>query len=233
MAGKVLIIDDDVKLQKLLREYLGGYGFETAAVGAVSDTEGLMRREKPDIVLLDIMLPGKDGFDILKEIRLHADTPVLMLTAKGDEPDRIVGLELGADDYIAKPFNPRELLARMKAVMRRSGPLPRREGAPRGESVRAGGLTLDPLSLTLEMGGKKVELSQTECRLLEALMRRANTAVDRDSLMNAARGRDFLAFERSIDMHVSRIRSKIARIAGNGSCIRTVRGAGYMFVADS
>lgn len=230
MSKKILIIDDDSKLQDLLKNYLRGYGYMVINLPDGRHVMELMAKERPDIVLLDIMLPGSDGLEILREIRSRDETPVIMLTAKGDDADRIVGLEMGADDYLPKPFNPRELLARLKAVLRRSHGRRAAVPASEGEPLHAAGLFLNPARMTLEKDGVREELSQTEYKLLEALMARANSSISRDELMNIARGRDFIAFERSIDVHVSRLRSKIERLTGNRGLIKTVWGKGYMFV---
>jgi two-component system phosphate regulon response regulator OmpR len=233
MAEKVLIVDDDEKLRKLLKEYLEGYGFQilTLADGiAVLET---IQRESPDMVILDIMLPKKDGLDALRELRTESSVPVIMLTAKGEDADRIVGLELGADDYLPKPFNPRELLARMKAVWRRSVPEAKR--GDRGEEdvlIEAGGLVLNRARQTLFVEENEVELSTTEYKLLKALMEHPNRVLNRDRLMNLTHGRDFMAFDRSIDVHVSKLRAKLAPYPHLKKCIKTVWGTGYMFVED-
>lgn len=230
MGKKILIIDDDSKLQDLLKNYLRGYGYMVIGRPEGNHIADVMAKEKPDIVLLDIMLPGVDGLEILREIRSRDETPVIMLTAKGDDADRIVGLELGADDYLPKPFNPRELLARLKAVLRRSGGKRASHQPGASEPVLAAGFLLNPALMTLEKNGSFEELSQTEFKLLEALMTHANTAISRDELMNLARGRDFIAFERSIDVHISHLRAKIEKLSGRRELIKTVWGKGYMFV---
>ena len=227
--SSILIIDDDEKLQNLLGEYLGGYGFDVAhhyeGTGAIE----AVTRSNPDIVLLDYMMPGKDGFEVLKEIREKCAVPVIMLTAKGDPEDRIVGLELGADDYIAKPFNTRELLARIRAVLRR-GSQSDAEKTDESGDIRAGGMTLSRSTMALDFEGKSVMLSRTEFRIMEALMKGAGTVLSRDDIMNAAQGRDSMAFERSIDVHVSKLRAKVGEISGDKERIKTVWGTGYMFV---
>ncbi len=227
MNKKVLIFDDDKKLQELVTEYLEGYGYSVATrpdgTGAVDD----VKKENPDIIILDIMMPGKDGLEVLKDIRAVTGTPVIMLTARGEDTDRIIGLELGSDDYLSKPFNPRELLARMKAVLRRS------DGGPSGEeetTLSCGEYTLDRAAFRLSCAGNFIELSTTEFRILEALMRRPNTVLSRDDIMNHARGRDFMAFERSIDVHISKLRSKVESLSGARDTIKTIWGSGYMFV---
>ncbi len=233
MAEKVLLVDDDEKLRKLLREYLEEYGFQVLTLGDGSLAVETILRESPDMVILDIMLPKKDGLDVLREIRMESSVPVIMLTAKGEGADRIVGLELGADDYLPKPFNPRELLARMKAVWRRSAPEDRRGDGEEGHGpIEAGAMVLNRARQTLFVEENEVELSATEYKLLKALMEHPNRVLDRDRLMNLTHGRDFMAFDRSIDVHVSKLRAKLAPYPHLRKCIKTVWGTGYMFVED-
>lgn len=220
-----------MKLQALLKEYLGGYGFHVIQWKEGKGTMEVIEREKPDVILLDIMLPGSDGLDILRDMRKTSSIPVIMLTARGDETDRIVGLELGADDYLPKPFSPRELLARIRAVMRRSAVPLQADPAAMSDIIDADGFALNLSSMTLHIGDGKIELSQTEFRILEALMKRPDTVITRDSLMNIARGRDFIAFERSIDVHISKLRAKVESLSGDKERIRTVWGTGYLFVS--
>jgi two-component system phosphate regulon response regulator OmpR len=231
MDKKVLIVDDDSKLRKLLREYLEDYGFEVLDLSDGLSVVKTLREESPDIIILDVMMPKKDGIEVLKEVRTEFDVPVIMLTAKGDDADRIVGLELGADDYLPKPFNPRELLARIKAVLRRF-PIRDKIGAKGDENifVEAGGLVLNKAKQTLLIEDKEVELSWTEYKVLEALMEHPNRVMSRDELMNLARGRDFMAFDRSIDVHISRLRAKLEPDPRSPKRIKTVWGTGYMFV---
>jgi two-component system, OmpR family, phosphate regulon response regulator OmpR len=231
MGNKVLIVDDDLKLQKLLKEYLGGNGFSVWTLPDGSRVLETIRTEAPDIVILDIMLPGKDGLEVLKVIRRDHALPVIMLTAKGEDTDRIVGLELGADDYLPKPFNPRELLARMKAVLRRGASPDRPTAAAEALCLQAGGLTLNKARQTVSTGEKELELSSTEYRILEVLMKYPNTVLSRDRLMTLARGRDFMAFDRSIDMHISKLRAKLEPDPRSPQRIKTVWGSGYLFVA--
>jgi len=226
MTMRALVVDDDGKLQNLLREFLEGYGVEVLSLldgnNIIDNLEGM----KPDVVVLDIMLPGKDGLELLKEIRRFSSVPVIMLTARGEETDRIVGLELGADDYLPKPFNPRELLARIRAVMRRHSP---KVHENRG-LVRSGELVLDRTRLKLFKGGREVDLSTTECKLLEALIENTGRVVSRDFLLEYARERSHSAFDRSIDVHVSRLRAKLENILEPRTRIKSVWGAGYMWV---
>jgi two-component system phosphate regulon response regulator OmpR len=233
MAEKVLLVDDDEKLRNLLKEYLEGYGYRVLTLVDGSAVPETIKKETPDIVILDIMMPVKDGLDVLKEIRMTFAIPVIMLTAKGEATDRIVGLELGADDYLPKPFDPRELLARIKAVLRRG--LTMEEGIEKDESliINVGGLTLNRARQTLSVEDKEVELSSTEYKILEALMAHPNTVLSRDRLLNLARGRDFMAFDRSVDVHISKLRAKLDVYPQYRKIIKTVWGTGYMFVDES
>ena len=230
VGNRVLIIDDDEKLRKLLGEYLKDHGFETACLPDGGNVLAVLADDPPDLVILDIMLPGKDGLDVLREVRRDYGLPVIMLTARGDDTDRIVGLELGADDYLPKPFNPRELLARMKAVLRRSTNEDRGGKKARPNIIDAAGITLNTAKQTVVAEGGEMELSTAEFRILEVLMKHPNTVMSRDQLMTLARGRDFTAFDRSIDVHISKLRSKVEADPGNPKRIKTVWGSGYMLV---
>jgi two-component system phosphate regulon response regulator OmpR len=231
MEKRVLLVDDDEKLLKLVKEYLEGYGFQVLTLPDGSAVMETIAAKSPDIVILDIMLPGKDGLAVLREIRAEHVVPVIMLTAKGEDADRIVGLELGADDYLPKPFNPRELLARVRAVLRRPPHLDEME-AREGKSklIKVGGIILNIAKQTLMVDNKEVELSSTEYKVLEALMKHPNVVMTRDQLMTLARGRDFMAFDRSIDVHISKLRSKLETLRLSPKRIKTVWGTGYMFV---
>ncbi len=233
MEATILIVDDDERLRDLLKEYLVGFGFEIALLPDARTILETMRRVKPRLVILDIMMPGKDGFEALSEIRREFQTPVVMLTARGEDTDRIVGLEMGADDYLPKPFNPRELLARIRAIFRRleqtnTVALPETGGTG---PLRAGPMELQRTRRTLKVGSNETELSTAEFRLLEVLMERPNQTLSRDDLMNHTRGRDFMAFERSIDVHISKLRQKLEKL-GQRDRIKTVWGTGYMFVVE-
>ncbi len=232
MGKKVLLVDDDEKLRKLLMEYLSGYDFN---VVTLADGEAVLRtvmKESPQIVVLDIMLPKKDGLEVLKEIRRESNVPVIMLTAKGEEADRVIGLELGADDYLPKPFSPRELLARMKAVLRRLELVGKSTRRVDGDlRVEAGGLVLDKARQILLVGRKEIPLSSTEYGLLKVLMENPNRVLSRDQLMTLARGKDFMAFDRSIDVHISKLRAKLESNPRSPERIKTIWGSGYMFVS--
>jgi two-component system phosphate regulon response regulator OmpR len=233
MDKKVLIVDDDNKLQKLLRDYLEEFGFSVLSVFDGRGVSERIRAESPDIIILDIVLPGKDGFEILKEVRREFSTPVVMLTARGEDTDRIVGLELGADDYLPKPFNPRELAARIRAVLRRGGPtVYPSDNDGGGGTIEVGGLVLDKVERCVRAGGNRIELTTAEYELLKALMERPNRVYRRDELMEIARGKDFGTFDRSIDVHISRLRAKIEEDSKNPQLIKTIWGVGYMFVGE-
>jgi two-component system, OmpR family, phosphate regulon response regulator OmpR len=234
MGNLVLIVDDDEKLQKLLKEYLENNGFRVLGLGDGSHVLETIRKDSPDLVILDIMLPGKDGLEILKEIRRDFELPVMMLTAKGEDTDRIVGLELGGDDYLAKPFNPRELLARIRAILRRAGAGVTGDSDTRKQAfIKAGGLTLNTARQTVSTEKREIELSSAEYRILEILMKNPNTVLSRDQLMTLARGRDFMAFDRSIDVHISKLRAKLEPNPHFPIKIKTIWGSGYLFVDET
>jgi two-component system response regulator CpxR len=223
-VDRILLIDDDKELCALLSEYLQSEGF---AVEAVHDGErGLEKALTSDaaLVVLDVMLPGRNGFDVLRQLRQQSRQPVLLLTARGEEVDRIVGLEIGADDYLPKPFNPRELVARIRAILRRAQP--GANGQPLPEPVRVGDLELDPATRVVRRGGRAVDLTSIEFSLLEALLREAGHVVSREHLSESVLSRKFSPFDRSIDMHVSKLRKKLGD--NEEERIKTVRGTGYI-----
>lgn len=224
----LLLVEDDRRLAALTREYLESHG---AVVTVVEDgNRGLDEalRGRFDAVLLDLMLPGKDGLEVCRELRARSDVPVIVLTARGEEADRVMGLELGADDYLAKPFSPRELLARIRAVVRRAKG---RAGPARG-ILRVGGLLVDPGSRRVTLEGRDVALTGYEFALLEALARRAGRVLSREQLMELARGSAEEAFDRSVDVHVSRLRQKLGDDPKRPRLIKTVRGSGYVLAED-
>jgi len=225
----VLLVEDDIRLANLTREYLEGHGL---VVSHVADgRRGLEEasRGRFDAVLLDLMLPGKDGLEVCRELRARSDVPILVLTARGEEADRVMGLELGADDYLAKPFSPRELLARIRAVVRRA----RGRAGPARAAVRVGGLHLDPGARRATLDGREIPLTGYEFTLLEALARRAGRVLSREQLMELARGSAEESFDRSIDVHVSRLRQKLGDDPKRPRLIKTVRGAGYLFAGEA
>lgn len=222
---EILIIDDDVALCELVTEYLEPLGFHVEAVhrgdtGARRALDG-----QHSIVVLDVMLPGLNGFDVLREIRTLSKVPVLMLTARGDDVDRIVGLEIGADDYLPKPFNPRELAARIRAILRRSGAKVGLETA----RIAVGDLEMDTGTRLVRRAGKIIDLTAVEYDVLEKLLRTAGQIMTREELSKQVLGRNSSPFDRSIDMHISNLRKKLGHRVGQAERIKTVRGVGYIY----
>ncbi len=234
---RVLVIDDDVKLTRLLTEYLQPEGFHLESVtDGAAGVEGALSGEY-EIVVLDVMLPGINGFEALRRIRAaehtgHARVPVLMLTARGLDDDRIRGLEVGADDYLPKPFNPRELLARINAILRRTT-LDEAALHDTRERLSIGDLDVDTGARTVRRAGEEVELTAVEFDLLETLVRAAGRVVKREELARRVLGRELSPFDRSLDMHVSHLRRKLRGRAGEAQRIKTVRGVGYLYVNPS
>ncbi len=226
---KILMVDDDSRLRELVSEYLAEYGFQVIHHEDCTGVPEKIQACSPSLVILDVMLPSGNGMDVIHQIREKSGIPVIMLTAKGSETDRIVGLELGADDYISKPFNSRELLARIKAVLRRSRSGPGSETSDRKTEIVCDDLILNPDTMSISCGQKSIVLSKTEYSIMEYLMENPNIALSRDRIMNNARGRDFIAFDRSIDVQISRLRSHLESVSGRKNMIKTVWGTGYMF----
>jgi DNA-binding response OmpR family regulator len=228
-----LLVDDDARLGALVAEYLGRHEIDVTVAADGERGLAALQRGRFDVVLLDVMLPGIDGLEVCRRIRATpalAATPVLMLTARGDDVDKIVGLELGADDYLAKPFNPRELLARVRAVLRRAGGPALRAGAPR---VRAGALEIDFDTREVTVSGRRTILTHHEFELLGVLARAGGRVLSREQLMDALKGADYESFDRSIDVHISKLRAKIERNPREPRYIKTVRGVGYALVRDA
>ncbi len=227
---RVLIVDDDAELCELVGEYLTPEGYQVEAVhDGVRGLERALSSEHA-IVVLDIMLPGMSGLEVLRRLRERSRMPVLILTARGDDVDRIVGLEIGADDYLAKPFNPRELLARIRAILRRShGAAP--AGGP--ERIVVGDVDLDPAARIVRRGGEAVELTSVEFSVLELLLRSAGQVVTREQVAHDVLDRQFFPYDRSIDMHVSKLRRKLGEAPGGGERIKTIRGVGYVYARPS
>jgi two-component system OmpR family response regulator len=224
----VLLVEDDRRLADLTREYLEGHGL--AVVHVADGRRGLEEAlsGRYEAVLLDLMLPGKDGLEVCRELRARSDVPVIVLTARGEEADRVLGLELGADDYLAKPFSPRELLARIRAIVRRA----RGRAGPAASMVRVGGLVVDPGARRVTLDGREIALTGYEFALLDALARRAGRVLSREQLMELAGGSAEEAFDRSVDVHVSRLRQKLGDDPKRPRLIKTVRGAGYLLAAE-
>jgi len=223
---RVLLIDDDQELNALLARFLRGFNFEVAV--AIDAREGLqaLEREPPDIVILDVMLPEVDGFAVCRKVRERSRVPIVMLTARGAVDDRIVGLELGADDYVSKPFEPRELMARMQAVLRRSA-------RTREDRVRVGPLDLNWTTSVVSMNGRRLSLTPAEFELLGVFVRNRGRVLSRDRILDDTHGIDLDAYDRSIDVLVSRLRQKLGDDPKQPRFIRTVRGTGYRFTGDS
>lgn len=227
MAQRILIVDDDERLGEMLMQYLRGRGFEVEH--RADATTGLAAIEHGgfDAVVLDVMLPDGDGFEVCKKVRAHSQVPIIMLTARGEDTDRIVGLELGADDYLPKPFNPRELAARLGAILRRAQTAPASQAD--GEVLRFGRLEVDLGARQARVNGEPCELTGHQFELLRVLAQRAGRVQSREQLMQAVRGQQLEAFDRSIDVHISRIRAAIEVDPKHPRRIRTVRSAGYLF----
>jgi len=228
MQKKILIIDDDTGLCELLGSYLASEGFDVEAAhdGAQGADQALGGNYA--LIVLDVMLPTLNGFEVLRRIRQKSQVPVLMLTARGEEIDRIVGLEMGADDYLPKPFNPRELVARLRAIQRRTlAPPPEEAAGP--DILEVGDVTLDLGTRSVGCAGVPVELTSLEFSVFEALLRLAGTVISREELTRRALGREFSSLDRSIDVHVSSLRKKLGPAAGGDDRIKSVRGIGYLY----
>jgi two-component system, OmpR family, phosphate regulon response regulator OmpR len=230
---KILVVDDDVRLRDLLTRYLGEQGFQVTALADARDIDKKLQRDPPHLVVLDLMLPGEDGLSVCRRLRGAGESvPIIMLTAKGEEVDRIVGLEMGADDYLPKPFNPRELVARIHAVLRRQGER-LAPGAPGDEgSVPFGPYTLDLSARALLRDGTSIALTTGEFSLLKVFVQHPRQPLAREKLMLLARGRDHEVFDRAIDVQVSRLRKLIEPDPANPRFIQTVWGFGYVYVPD-
>lgn len=226
MSGRILIIDDDTRLAGMVADYLGGVGFRAAVSHTAREGEQRLKREPFDALILDLMLPDADGLEVCRRIRQTSDVPILMLTARGDAMDRVVGLEVGADDYLPKPFEPRELLARLRAILRR-----RQGGEPR-DILRFGRLEIDRGARQVRIDGEERTLTSYQFALLNALAEHAGRVMSRDALMDLLRGEPQEPFDRSVDVHISRIRAAIEDDAKNPRRIITVRGAGYVFAKE-
>ena len=220
----VLVVEDEIEIARVVRDYLRNAGFEVIVVGDGGSAVASVRSAKPDLLVLDLGLPGRDGLDVAREIRRWSDTPIVMLTARGDETDRIVGLEIGADDYVVKPFSPKELVARVRAVLRRT-----RTAARGDEVVRAGDVEIDTAKMRVSVGGTLVDLTPTEFQLLATLAREPGRVFTRSQLLDAVHGVAIESYERAIDAHVKNIRRKIEPEPGSPRYVVTVHGVGYRF----
>lgn len=225
-SDRVLVVDDDPELRQLLADYLTDSGFAVDLAGDGEQMRRVMARTMPDVIVMDLMLPGTDGLALTREVRAASRVPILMLSARGEEIDRIVGLEVGADDYLAKPFSPRELLARLRALLRRTH---EPAAAPKPDGFKFGSYRLDPVARRLLCNGAEVELSSAEFDLLKVLVERPGRVLSRDVLLDLLKGYERDPFDRTVDIRVARLRRKIEPDPTSPVFIRTVRGEGYLF----
>lgn len=227
--AKILLIDDDPKLSRLIKEYLEPMGFSVSFAETGKAGLEAVKDEEFDAVILDVMLPEMNGFEVLKEIRRFSSVPILMLTALGDESDRIVGLELGADDYLPKTFSSRELLARLRSVVRRSS-LTKKAKIEEESDIEINKLLIKPMTRSVSIDGESLKLTPIEFDILHSLARAKDRILSRDFLLDEIAGRDYEVFDRSIDVHISSLRKKLGDDPKTPKFIRTVRSAGYMLV---
>lgn len=233
VSKRILMVDDDLRMRDLLQRYLGEHGFTVKAVSDSAEMDAALAHESADVMVLDLMLPGEDGLAICRRLRATGSTmPIIMLTARGDEIDRIIGLEMGADDYLPKPFNPRELLARINAVMRRQIMLPPSAPTSSTENISFGEFTFDPSTRSLSRNGVPVTITSGEFALLKVFVDHPRQPLSRDRLMQLARGRELDVFDRSIDVQVSRLRRLIEPDSAHPRYLQTMWGFGYVFVPD-
>ena len=226
MNPTILIIDDDAKLNLLLKDFFKDFGFTTLTATHPEDGLKKIKQKSPDIIILDVMLPGMNGFEVCKTVRKFSNIPIIMLTAKGELMDRVVGLELGADDYLAKPFEPRELVARIQSVLRRIHPV------EKNQVRKFGSMAIDFNKHTVEIDGKNIEMTTNEFSALCLLARNPNKVLNRDQILDELSGIECDAFNRSVDITMSRLRQKLNDDPKNPSFIKTVWGTGYIFIAE-
>jgi two-component system OmpR family response regulator len=224
----ILVVEDELSIAHIVRDYLERAGYKVAQAGDGNAALAAARASQPDLIVLDLGLPGRDGLDVLREVRRTSTVPSIILTARGEETDRIVGLELGADDYIVKPFSPKELVARVRAVFRRS----EATAAAPPELIEAGGVVIDPLRMRTTVAGRPVELTPTEFQLLSTLAREPGRVFTRAQLLDALHGVAFESFERAIDTHIKNLRRKIEPSPGRPRYVLTVHGVGYRFTDE-
>ncbi|WP_407330399.1 response regulator [Enterovibrio sp. 27052020O] len=230
---RILVVDDDLEIRELLQEYLSKSGYSVTTAQNGQEMKAKLAVQYPDLILLDVMLPGDDGFTLCKYVRQDSSVPIIMLTAVSDEMDQIIGLELGADDYIAKPFSPRQLIARIRALLRRTQQL-QETTMSKPKAIRFAQWRLDPVSQRLnhQVTGQDVEMTSADFALLMLFIENPHTMLDRNAISNATRGREAQPQERGIDVQVSRLRQRLKDNGRQSTIIKTVRGNGYIFVAD-
>jgi len=220
---QILVVEDEVKICQVLCEYLRRAGYAASWLTRGDEVLANVRKNPPTLILLDIMLPGMDGMEVCRELRKTSNVPIIMITARVDEIDRLLGLELGADDYVCKPFSPREVVARVKAVLRRS------LSPPEGKHLVAGEIALDENKHQVLVGGREVKLTPCEFQLLKALVAHPNRVFSRGELLNVVQGYDFEGYERTIDTHIKNLRKKVATMVPDRELVSTVYGIGYKF----
>jgi two-component system OmpR family response regulator len=221
---KVLLVEDDTRLAQLTARYLETHGVVVTVVHDGLEGQAEALRRQYDCIVLDLMLPGRDGLEVTRELRARTDVPIVMVTARAEEADRVLGLEVGADDYVTKPFSPRELLARIRATVRRV----RGQAGPQQQTIQVGGLVLDPQRMTVMLDDKPVDVTAYEFSILRALAQRPGRVLSREQLLDLAKGSAELSFDRSIDVHVSRLRAKLGDDSRSPKILKTVRGVGYL-----
>lgn len=231
--GSLLVVDDDVLVRELLHEYFSQHGFEIRLASSAADARAALAERSPDLVFLDVGMPGEDGLSLARHIREHLDIPIVIVSGASEPVDRIIGLEVGADDYVTKPFDPRELLARVKGILRRYRRVPESLAERGAARVQIPGFELDMASRRVfRTDGGELILTRTEFDLLQVFVEHSNRVLSRDQLLNMTQNRDWDPYDRSIDIRVARLRRKLEERAGSPQLIRTVRGVGYMFVPD-
>ncbi|HPI93646.1 MAG TPA: response regulator [Deltaproteobacteria bacterium] len=223
----ILIVEDEEKIASLLRDYLEKAGYRASMLDRGDAVVGFVKQRSPDLILLDIMLPGMDGMEVCREVRKTSRVPVIMITARVEEIDRLLGLELGADDYVCKPFSPREVVARVRAVLRRV------HAEPEVRRIVAGDIELDDETRRVLVRGEEIRLTPSEFRLLKVLISHPNRVFSRNDLVNQVQGYEFEGYDRTIDSHIKNLRRKIAAVLGDGDIISSVYGEGYRFSAES
>ena len=224
--AKIIAIDDDQKLTDLLKDYLSRFNYEVIIANHPHDGLDIVKSEIPDLIILDVMLPDMEGFEVLKELRKEHSIPVIMLTARGDVTDRIVGLEMGADDYLPKPFEPRELVARIQAVLKR------KQTAEEKEVDRFGELEIDYSKQRVKLANEDLDITTAEFEILKLFVKKAGKVLNRDQILDNMRGLEWDAFNRSVDVLISRLRQKLKEDPKNPKYIKTVWGTGYIFIGD-
>jgi two-component system, OmpR family, response regulator ResD len=224
---KILVVDDDKKLTEIIEKYFSQYEFDVVVANDGNDIENIIKQKKPDVILLDVMLPDRNGFDILRKLQKEFDIPIIMLTAKGDEVDKVIGLELGADDYVTKPFSIRELIARIRSVLRRA--VTYHADFKNKNEIKYHNLSVIPDRRSLKIDETEYDLTKTEFDLLYLLASNPNKTFTREELLKIVSDRDYAIFDRSIDMHISHLRNKLKLQEPSYCSIKTVWGSGYRF----